>query len=346
LSATAPQAVRVTPADFGAAKEPQIAVDGSTIYVAYGLEDAVYVSSSTDAGKSFGAPVKVGSAGKLSLGMRRGPRIAARNGNLTITAIYGVQGRGKDENLVAFRSSDRGKSWSSPATVNSYPASAREGLHAMAQSPDGTVACSWLDLRGAGTELYLATSKDFGASWSDNRILYTSPSGTICECCHPSLAFDARGGLHALFRNSTGGARDMFLISSRDGRNFGGAAKLGCGTWMLKACPMDGGMLAVGKDGTVRAVWRRDGTVYWSGATGAERALGEGRDPWMAMAMAGSVPVYVWKSGKGLVWSRAGGRAQTLTEVGQSPVVAAAGDDKSVYAAWGNSGILFARVPL
>ena len=318
LSAIPSPPIRVTPPEFSAAKEPQIAVDGSAVYVAYGMDNTVYVSASNDAGNTFDKPVKVGSPGKLSLGMRRGPRITARDGKLTITAIYGVQGRGRDENLVAFRSNDKGKTWSGPATVNTFPASAREGLHAMAQGPDGSIACAWLDLRGSGTELYLASSKDYGATWSENRLIYSSPGGTICECCHPTLIYDAKGGLHALFRNSVDGARDMYAMSATDSKVFGSAVKQGSGTWILRACPMDGGMAAV-HNGRLETVWRREDKVYRSSSRGPERLLGEGRDPWMAIV--GGIPIYVWKVGKGLVWSKDGAPSIPLSSVGTSPVV-------------------------
>jgi len=343
LSATCSAPIRVTPPEFSAAKEPQIAVDGSAVYVAYGMGDAVYVSTSSDAGKSFGKPIEVGSPGKLSLGMRRGPRITARDGKLTISAVYGVQGRGRDENLVAFKSMDRGKSWSGPTTVNTFPASAREGLHAMAQGPDGTVACAWLDLRGSGTELYLSTSKDYGATWSENRLIYSSPSGTICECCHPTLVYDAKGGLHALFRNSVDGARDMYAMSAPASAAFGKAYKQGSGSWMLKACPMDGGMAAVHND-RLETVWRREDKVYRSATGGQERLLGEGRDPWMTSV--GGVPIYVWKVGKGLVWSKDGAPPIPLAPTGMSPVVVRGSDTKTAFAAWTDAGIMFAKLSL
>ena len=77
-------------------------------------------------------------------------------------------------------------------------------------SDDGTLWCVWLDLRDRGTKLFVSKSIDQGATWTKNVLAYRSPSGSICECCHPSIL--AQGSwVHILFRNSLKGDRDMYL---------------------------------------------------------------------------------------------------------------------------------------
>ena len=98
--------------------------------------------------------------------------------------------------------------------------------------------------------VYGASSEDGGGTWSASRLVYASPSGAVCTCCHPSVAVDDDGGVSVMFRNALGGSRDMYVARSTDGgRTFPPAAKVGAGTWKLEACPMDGGALAV--DGRV-----------------------------------------------------------------------------------------------
>jgi hypothetical protein len=188
----------------------------------------------------------------MSLGMRRGPRIASSGDAVVITAIGGPQGKGRDGDLIAYRSTDRGKGWQGPIRVNDVDASAREGLHAMTATEDGVLWCVWLDLRAKKTELYASKSLDGGLTWERNRLVYRSPGGSICECCHPSVV--ARGDtVQILFRNSLGGNRDMYLVTSDDaGKTFGEAVRLGDMHWVLNACPMDGGMLAVDKGAVSR----------------------------------------------------------------------------------------------
>jgi hypothetical protein len=334
-----PPVISVTPASTTVFKDPQIAIENDGhVYIAYGARDAIYVSISRNFGKSYSAPILVGELGKLSLGRRSGPRITARNGKVAITAVYGAKGRGADGDIVAFRSGNHGETWETGAKVNDVEGSAREGLHAMAMGPDGTLACTWLDLRSKGTTLYLSTSKDSGATWSKNRLVYESPSGSICECCHPSLTFERSGRLNVMFRNSLDGARDMYLTSSDDsGITFSPAKKLGNGTWMINACPMDGGMVASGTKGNLMAVWRRDDSVFASGSTGKEIFMGKGAQPWGAYSSDGLYSL--WSGPKGISFMNPKFEQATISEKGENPVLASSPDLKILIGAWTDKGI-------
>lgn len=326
--------ISVTPPGFERAAEPQVAVENSNVYIAFGQGNALFLSRSND-GTSYQPPVKIWDQGELSLGMRRGPRLTVQKRIVTVTAVYGDRGKGRDGDVLSWKSLDGGITWSNPAKVNDVEGSAREGLHGMAVAPDGTIACAWLDLRGKGTQLYLSTSKDAGATWSKNRLVYASPDGTICECCHPSLVFDNKGALHVMFRNWLMGARDMYVVSSMDqGQSFGSARKLGKGSWKLNACPMDGGALGMDGSGSVTAVWRREDTVF----TGYDRVLGTGRQPWMAPGK--DLPFVVWESDKGITSLSHG----LMSPNGTSPVVASTGSGKWAIASWAHNGIKAAKL--
>ncbi|MEQ1933925.1 MAG: sialidase family protein, partial [Fimbriimonadaceae bacterium] len=324
------------------AKGPQVAIVGGQVYVAFGMGDALYLSTSSDNGLTYSEPIKVGESGKLSLGMRRGPRIGVHKGVVTITAIYGDQGRGRDGDIVAFRSADKGKTWSEPVKVNDVAGSGREGLHAMAIAPDGTLVCTWLDLRDKGTKLFMSVSKDGGAAWSKNQLVYDSPSGTICECCHPSLAFDAKGKLVVMFRNSLDGARDMYITESTDLKTFSPAVKLGEDSWMINACPMDGGMVSVEPNGAIQSIWRRDKKVFRSSAAEDEQSLGEGSNPWMATGAGGSY--FTWQIGAAVYVLTPKAGSSMLSGKGVDPVVSASEDGALVVAAWTGNGIWATRL--
>lgn len=335
--------VRLTFQGGDQALEPQVVVaDSRTVHVAFGIGDSVYVATSRNGGGAFEAPVQAASAGKLALGMRRGPRMAAAKGALVVTAIYGKQGGGRDGDVLSFVSRDGGKTWQPGGRVNDVEGSAREGLHGMASSAAGTVACAWLDLRAKGTRLFVSTSSDGGSTWSKNRLVYESPDGSICECCHPSLAFDGAGKLFVLFRNSLGGARDMFVAGSSDGgTTFASAKKQGSETWKLAACPMDGGMVA-GTGNNVRAVWRSENRIFESRPDGPALLLGQGRQPWIALS--GSTPYRVWMEGRQIVAKIGDADKQVLSANGTNPVVAASPDGKLAVAAWADRGIHVARL--
>ena len=73
--------------------------------------------------------------------------------------------------------------------------------------------------------------RDRGRTVEPNRVAYASPEGTICPCCAPALAVDAKGNPVAAFRNAVGGARDGWIALSRDGGQTFAAAKVGRGSW-------------------------------------------------------------------------------------------------------------------
>ena len=329
------------------AREPQLAANASYVVLVFGAGRTIYFSSSPDRGKSFSAPAKVADVGILPLSRHRGPRVALSGSTIVITAVGGnkadegphAHGLPSDGDLLTWRSQDGGKTWSKGKAINDVPGSATEGLHALTSDGKGTLLAVWLDKRGAkGTKLYAARSTDDGATWSKNIAVYQSPDGSICECCHPSVAIDAAGRILVMWRNELAGARDMYLASSRDGVAFSSPEKLGTGTWQLNACPMDGGGLAV-SPAKVLTAWRRDGNIFLAEPGRPERQIGTGKD--VALALSGNRTYAIWSNGGKLeAWND--GNAVALSDAGAFPAVCAlpAG---GVLAAWEENGAIEIR---
>jgi len=334
--------VQIGPAAAGTPhRQPQLVARGEDVAVAYGAGNAIYFAASTDGGTIFGPPVMVSSQGELALGMHRGPRIAYTRQGLVISAVVGEQGKGKDGDVMAWRSLDGGKSWSEPVRVNDVPGSAREGLHAMAFGGRDTLFAAWLDLREKGTRIYGATSTDGGASWSANHLVYESPSGTVCQCCHPSVAVDGSGVVLVMFRNALEGSRDMYLArSANGGKTFEPAQKVGRGTWKLDACPMDGGGVTVDEKGRVATIWRREGTVFATRGGDPERSLGEGRNPATVATKAGTYSV--WTEGPSVRVETPGAAPETVDEEGAFPALTVVRDGSAVVA-WESRGAIVIR---
>jgi hypothetical protein len=311
--------------------QPQLAAAGSRVGVVFGQGQTILYSESRDAGRTFSAPVTLPSQEGLALGAHRGPRVALTASAVVVTAILG-HGR-EDGDLLAWRSSDGGRTWSAPVRLNGVRAAAREGLHGMAAAGD-RVAVAWLDVREPGTRIYAAVSGDGGATWSGDRLVYQSPSGTVCQCCHPSVAVSAKGEITIMFRNSVEGARDLYVTVSRDGgRTFEPAAKLGNGTWKLEACPMDGGGVGIDPRGAVVTAWRRETELFVARPGQPEERLGTGRDPVIAVGADGTWSV-AWRGDDGLMIRDAKhAEPRSLSETGQSPALLAL-PDGSLLAAW------------
>lgn len=338
----------VVAADAGA-REPQVAVDArGRIYVAFGVGDAIRCARSDDGGRTF-TVATVGEAGTLALGMRRGPRIAVAGDGVVVTAIVGREGKGRDGDLLAWRSADAGSSWRGPARVNSVEGSAREGLHGMTAGPDGSAFCVWLDLREKGAQVFGARSRDGGATWEPDRLIYQAPGGTVCQCCHPSAAVGPNGELAVMWRNVIDGARDMHLARSTDGgATFGPAEKLGRGTWRLNTCPMDGGAAAFGPEGAVETVWMRENAVFTAKPGGREHRLGRGVQGSTAFGPGGSFIAWLAaRPGKLLVLPPGRDEPFTAAEDANDPVVASApGGRGTVIVAWESksTGIMILRL--
>jgi hypothetical protein len=333
------------------AREPQVAVSPSgQVFVTYGVGNDLYCATSADGGRTFGPPREVGTGGVLSLGMRRGPRIAATSQAVMIAAIAGAQGKGADGDVVAWRSTDGGQTWSGPRRVSDIDGSAREGLHALAAGPKGELYCVWNDNRETGRmAIFGARSDDGGLSWSPSVKVYQAPEGPICPCCHPSAAFAPDGTLLVMWRNALQGARDMYLTRSTDGgQTFGPAEKQGGGTWRIDACPMDGGSIVAGPDGRTETVWMREFSVFRSRPGQPEDRIGPGIQAWAAPGPGGAYVAWLVGRPGRLLLQVPGEEAPTaLAEKANDPVVGSALDGRGpVILAWEDpeSGGILARV--
>ena len=276
-------------------RQPQMAIDrNGAVHLVFGSQGEVYHCSSIDEGRSFSSPIQVGQLRYLSLGMRRGPRIVVAGKAIVVSAIGGELGGGRDGDLFAWKSVDGGKTWDVRAQVNDVTAAAREGLHSMATDPNGLIYCAWLDLRNHGTEIAGSSSYDGGRTWSKNNLIYRSPDGRVCECCHPSLAFAADGKLLVMWRNSLKGERDMYVTASVDsGKTFDLPRRLGTASWPLDACPMDGGSITVDERG-LHAAWRRGKAVFLTdNDTNTETEVGQGEQPWLAVTRRGTIMTWL-----------------------------------------------------
>ncbi len=210
-----------------------------------------------------------------------------------------------------------------------------EGLHGLAADGKGHLFAVWLDNRDHGSRLYGSRSDDGGATWSKNALVYASPDGTICECCHPSVAFDRDGKIVVMWRNWLNGSRDMYLARSGENAKFSAPEKLGEGTWKLNACPMDGGGVAVTDAGIVTA-WRREHSLFLDRPGKPEIEIGQGTDVSISPAKNG---VYaIWTTPAGIVVRGPGdAKARPVGAKGSFPSVAAL-PGGGALAAWENDG--------
>jgi hypothetical protein len=330
-------------------RQPQLAAGGGQVVLTFGADKSIYFAGSSDQGKTFLKPVKVADAGALALGRHRGPRPTILKDAILVSAIIGAKmatgehahGLPEAGDLTLWRSVDRGKTWSKLGVVNDAPGSAREGFHSIAVDARGGLTATWLDLRTDKTQIFASRSTDGGRTWSKNSQVYTSPSGSTCECCGPSVVTDA-GQTWLMFRNALNGSRDMYVARSSDGLRYDAPRKSGDGTWKINACPMDGGGLGMDRGQPV-AVWRRDKEVFVARYGQAETRVGSGHDISVVSTAKG---IYIaWTGEHGLEILKPGATKPTQLNPGGAFVNLVALPDGALVAAWEmNAAIQTTRV--
>ena len=149
---------------------------------------------SKNGGKTWGAPIKIAPLGTQLLTnpdipnpttfdetVRAGDYIPDVAVDHTTGAIYMVFADGIStgfNHVKLTKSTDGGKSWSTPKDVTATPTSTHSFNQAVEVTSDGTVAVSYYDFRnndattradGLPTDVWLTESHDGGATWSEQR---------------------------------------------------------------------------------------------------------------------------------------------------------------------------------
>ena len=312
---------------------PAIAKDKkNNIYVVYGTGDSIMYIFSKD-GKSYSAPSLVAVLPDLFASAMRGPQIAAVKNGLIIIACD------KEGNLHGYRKNAEGR-WYKSQQVNNISGISKEGLTAL--DADGSNAYAvWLGVNNPkGQSVYLAKSVDGGKTWNKNIIVYASPSGTVCECCKPSLKVSGNN-VYVMFRNFLSGNRDLYLTESSDGgKTFEQSQKLGTGSWKLEGCPMDGGGLAINENKTPETVWRREGKIYSAEPGQAEKEIGEGKT--CTVETINNKNVYAWTNDGNIIIMKPGSAEMNMGK-GNLPLLKRLSNEK-VICIWENDDEIQAAV--
>jgi hypothetical protein len=269
---------------------------------------------------------------EMHLGMTRGPQLASSKDFSVVTAMD------KKGNIHAFQLDHKTKKWIKIKNVNDVEGSAPEGLMSIAADNANNFYAVWLDVREDKNNKIAFASLNKNGLWSKNKIIYSSPDKTVCECCKPSIAVKDKY-VSIMFRNWINGSRDLHLVTSTDGGvKFGNATKLGNGTWKLKGCPMDGGGILIDKINIVHTVWQREGVVYYDQPGQAERRIAEGRS---CNLFGKEAPFVTWQEGSQIYGKPLDGNKINIGEGTAVNIVQL--QNRTLLAAWENNGQLFYR---
>ncbi len=240
-----------------------VAADG-TLWRVWVEGEHVLVSRSGDRGASYAAPVRVTREPEpIDANGESRPKIAlGPSGDVYVS--YTRLGRLPYTGDIRFaRSVDGGRTFDAPRTVNDDGLETGHRFDALTVGPDGALYLVWIDKRDLdraeaqseaydGAALYLAVSRDRGATFAANRKI----KDHICECCRIAHAFDAQGRLVLAWRDvMPGSIRDHAMVRvSADGA-VTGVQRLTTDGWVLDGCPHHGPALAMGVAGRMHLAW-------------------------------------------------------------------------------------------
>lgn len=267
------QGVENLPATIADGKQPQLSIDTKGIIrIAFGLENKIFCSTSTDKGVTFSKPAFVADVPTMLLGMTRGPQIAS---SVNYSIISAIDKTGK---IYSFKLNHALKKWTKIELINDAKDSAPEALMSITADTKDNFYAVWLDTRMMGkNNIYFSSLSGKETRWKKNSLAYKGTEGHVCECCKPSIA--VKGSLVTImFRNWVKGSRDLYLLkSANQGKSFNTAQKLGLGTWKLNGCPMDGGGVSIDNSGSIHTAWKREGSVFYCKLGEREREISTGR---------------------------------------------------------------------
>jgi hypothetical protein len=251
---------------LGRAEEPDLAVlaDGELVGVWAAVngngQAEILFSSFTDDRNTWATPCRVPpKSGTAVAGRQVGPRLAILpNGNIVVAWVDRQHDAAGD--IYVATSKDGGKTFSSPKRVNDDSSRGTgQEYHDIVTTPKGDLAVVWLDERDASNneanqkQLYLAISRDGGASFSDNKRLTDSPEG-VCPCCRPGIVASPDGSLHVIYRDRVGEKLFVRVLSRQANQDHFSTTTLSDG-WIFPGCPVNGPAIAAGPDGRIWTLW-------------------------------------------------------------------------------------------
>ncbi len=265
---------------------PAAAGDADALDIVFGNGDSLMYIYSANKGASFSSAELIDTLPDLIAFATRGPQIAATKNGLAVIAVN------KSGDIFSY-TKDASGIWLKDGKVNDADTTHKEGFLGLSSDGENNLFAIWTDLRNdKRNKIFGARSTDGGKTWQKNILVYKSPDSTVCECCKPSVVMQGKNVI-VMFRNWLNGNRDLYVIRSADcGQSFGVAIKLGNGNWALNGCPMDGGGLAINKEGAIQTVWRRESKIYACEPGKKETELGEGKS--CVMETINNKNIYAW----------------------------------------------------
>jgi len=246
--------------------------DDGRLWVTYVHDQHVYVSHSDDQGKTYSSAVRVNPVKEDAEhnGENRPKIIVDENSNVYVSWTKKTSPRFTGE-IRFSRSTDGGKTFESPRTINDDGLFAGHRFESLYQTESGHLYMTWIDKRDleasiargedyAGAAIYYAVSDDRGATFSTN----TRIANNSCECCRIAIAPQGPENIAILWRQ-------IFGVTTRDHAiavltPFGEIQDMGRASydeWQIDACPHHGPtMIQSSESGDYHMSWFSNGDLH------------------------------------------------------------------------------------
>jgi hypothetical protein len=248
---------------------PEVLLDQQgVLHMAYGRDSDGYYVQSRDGGKTFTKPVKINQRPDMvTVGGERGPKIAiGKDGAIHVAWLGQYQRNG---GIWYTRSTDGGRTFEAERNLLDTGTGTDEAT--IAADPSGNVFVLWLDGRvpndprnPGSTPIFMAASKDNGATFAADQPLRYQPDKRACSCCRIEAVVGKDGYLYVAFRTGYQNIRDFYLLKGRKTENNFRLVPVSADNWELEACPMSGPSFTVEDSGQVLISWMSRNRVYWS----------------------------------------------------------------------------------
>lgn len=220
----------------------------------------VYVSYSDDRGVTRSAPAKVNTEPENILGDGENrPKIIARNGVIFVSYTRGLA-KPMSGDIRFSRSTDGGRSFSAPLTVNDNREIISHRFDSMTVNGKGHVYIAWLDKRDlsaaqktgekySGAAIYYAMSDSGGASFRSN----VKIADHTCECCRTAMDVGTDGYPVVMWRHVYDTNIRDHALAKLDGKMM--PLRVSHENWNIAGCPHHGPSISIAPDDTYHATW-------------------------------------------------------------------------------------------
>jgi hypothetical protein len=295
------------------------------LWISYVRNEHVYVSRSDDKGRNFSVPVKVNRIAEDAEhnGENRPKIIVTSNSEVLLSWTLKTSNRYTGEIRFA-RSSDGGKTFSEPKTINDDGLSIGHRFDSMFLTKSGHLYLAWIDKRELhastqvgsnypGAAIYYAVSDDYGRSFSPN---YPASSNN-CECCRIAMAPSGEDGVAILWRQIyEEEIRDHAFAILRPEGNVSFSGRASFDDWYINACPHHGPAMEIAaSENEYHMAWFSNGNINQGIYYARYNPLTGSSDATMqvdGMAGAGHPDIKEFDGKLYLVWKGFDGKATAL----------------------------------